>query len=47
MAGDASWRSRPLLAAASADPLVFIKSGNVWLSRSDGSGAYGVTSGGN
>jgi hypothetical protein len=26
-------------AAASADSLVFIKSGNVWLSHSDGSGA--------
>jgi hypothetical protein len=34
-------------AAASADSLVFIKSGNVWLSHSDGSGAYRVTSGGN
>jgi hypothetical protein len=34
-------------AAASADSLVFIKSGNVWLSHSDGSGAYQVTSGGN
>ncbi len=33
--------------AASADSLVFIKSGNVWLSHSDGSGAYQVTSGGN
>lgn len=29
-------------AAASADSLVFIKSGNVWLSHSDGSAAYQV-----
>ena len=28
-------------AAASADSLVFVKSGNVWLSHSDGSGADG------
>ena len=32
--------------AASADSLVFIKSGNVWLSQPDGSGAYQVTTDG-
>ncbi len=30
-------------AAASADSLVYIKGGNVWLAKSDGSGAYQVT----
>src|SRR6476659_8964621 len=33
-------------AAASADSLVFVKSGNVWLSQPDGSGAYQVTTDG-
>ena len=30
-------------AAASVDSLVFVKSGNVWLSQPDGSGALGGT----
>ena len=33
-------------AAASADSLVYVKSGNVWLSKPDGSGAYQVTTDG-
>ena len=33
-------------AAASADSIVFVKSGNVWLSQPDGSGAYQVTTDG-
>ena len=33
-------------AAASADSIVFVKSGNVWLSKPDGSGAYQVTTDG-
>ena len=33
-------------AAASADSLVYVKSGNVWLSQPDGSGAYQVTTDG-
>ena len=33
-------------AAASADSLVYLKSGNVWLSEPDGSGAYQVTTDG-
>jgi hypothetical protein len=33
-------------AAASADSIVYVKSGNVWLSQPDGSGAYQVTTDG-
>jgi WD40-like Beta Propeller Repeat len=33
-------------AAASADSLVYVKAGNVWLSHTDGSGAYQVTTDG-
>ena len=33
-------------AAASADSIVYVKSGNVWLSNPDGSGAYQVTTDG-
>jgi WD40-like Beta Propeller Repeat len=33
-------------AAASADSLVYIKGGNVWLSKADGTGAYQVTADG-
>ncbi|HYH89934.1 MAG TPA: hypothetical protein VEX67_11910 [Solirubrobacteraceae bacterium] len=33
-------------AAASADSIVYLKSGNVWLSQPDGSGAYQVTTDG-
>jgi hypothetical protein len=33
-------------AAASADSIVFVKAGNVWLAKPDGSGAYQVTTDG-